>query len=89
VRLFRAAGERTHLRQLRAHYAQLTARQRQVLSLVLKGRLNKRIAAELGLSENTVKVHRRHIMKIMRAPSLCAPLAESSPSPVLACSLMP
>jgi FixJ family two-component response regulator len=41
-----------------------------VLSLVLKGRLNKQIAAELGLSENSIKVHRRHIMEIMSASSL-------------------
>jgi FixJ family two-component response regulator len=65
-----ARAERTNLSQIREHHAQLTARQRQVLSLVLKGRLNKQIAAELGLSENTIKVHRRHIMKIMVAPSL-------------------
>jgi len=63
-------AERTDLRQMRANHAELTARQRQVLSLVVKGRLNKQIAAELGLSENTIKVHRRHIMTIMRAPSL-------------------
>jgi FixJ family two-component response regulator len=65
-----ARAERTRLGQIRAHHAQLTARQREVLSLVLKGRLNKQIAAELGLSENTIKIHRRHIMKTMSAPSL-------------------
>jgi FixJ family two-component response regulator len=51
-------------------HAQLTARQRQVMSLVVSGRLNKQIGAELGLSEKTVKVHRRRIMKTMDARSL-------------------
>lgn len=65
-----ARAERTKLSLIRSHHAQLTARQREVLSLVLMGRLNKQIAAELGLSENMIKIHRRHIMKIMSAPSL-------------------
>jgi FixJ family two-component response regulator len=60
-----AIVDRTQLSQIREHHAQLTARQRQVLSLVLKGRLKKQIAAELALSENTIKVHRRHIMEIL------------------------
>ena len=65
-----ARAESTQVSQIRAHHAQLTARQREVLSLVLKGRLNKQIAAELGLSASTIKIHRRHIMKTMSAPSL-------------------
>jgi FixJ family two-component response regulator len=40
------------------------------MSLVVRGRLNKQIGAELGLSENTVKVHRRRIMQTMGALSL-------------------
>jgi FixJ family two-component response regulator len=65
-----ARAEHTKLSQIRARHAQLTTRQCQVLSLVLKGRRNKQIAAELGVSENTIKIHRRHIMEVMGAPSL-------------------
>jgi FixJ family two-component response regulator len=51
-------------------YESLTARERQVIALVSTGLKNKRIAAELGISEITVKVHRVHIMRKMRARSL-------------------
>jgi FixJ family two-component response regulator len=51
-------------------YASLTARERQVLALVSAGLRNKGIAAELGISEITAKVHRVHIMRKMRARSL-------------------
>jgi FixJ family two-component response regulator len=51
-------------------YASLTARERQVLALVSAGLRNKEIAAELGISEITAKVHRVHIMRKMRARSL-------------------
>jgi FixJ family two-component response regulator len=47
--------------------AHLTERQRQIITRMLDGRLNKQIAAELELSENTVKAHRRRIMKQMGA----------------------
>jgi FixJ family two-component response regulator len=65
-----ARDEGSKRSQVREHHAQLTARQRQVMSLVVRGRRNKQVAAELGLSENTVKVHRRHIMDTMGALSL-------------------
>jgi len=65
-----ARAERSKRSQVREHHAQLTGRQQQVMSLVVRGGRNKQIAAELGLSENTVKVHRRHIMETMGAPSL-------------------
>jgi FixJ family two-component response regulator len=65
-----ARAERSERSQVDERHAQLTARQRQVMSLVVSGRLNKQIGAELGLSENTVKVHRRRIMKTMGARSL-------------------
>lgn len=55
---------------LRLRFAALTPREREVMSLVIAGRLNKQIAAELGLSEVTVKVHRGQIMRKMRAKSL-------------------
>ena len=55
---------------LRGHFASLTARERQVMLQVASGRPNKQIAAELKLSEVTVKVHRRHVMQKMKAKSL-------------------
>ena len=55
---------------LREHYESLSARERQVIAMVAAGKLNKQIAAELGLSEVTVKVHRASAMRKMRATSL-------------------
>ena len=55
---------------LRDNFASLTARERQVMLKVTSGRPNKQIAAELKLSEVTVKVHRRHVMRKMKAKSL-------------------
>jgi FixJ family two-component response regulator len=48
----------------------LTAREREVLELVVSGRMNKQIAAELGAAEKTIKVHRRRVMRKMEARSL-------------------
>jgi FixJ family two-component response regulator len=55
---------------LQALFATLTAREREVLALVATGLMNKQVAAELGLAEITVKIHRGHIMKKMGARSL-------------------
>jgi FixJ family two-component response regulator len=55
---------------LRASYALLTMREREVMALVTAGLMNKQAAAELGLSEITVKIHRGHVMKKMNAKSL-------------------
>jgi FixJ family two-component response regulator len=62
----RRAGE-TRLAELRGRYDILTARERQVMGLVVAGRLNKQIAGELGVSEMTVKMHRRQVMRKMQA----------------------
>jgi FixJ family two-component response regulator len=62
----RRIGE-TKLAELRARFGTLTARERQVMSLVVAGRLNKQIAGELGVSEMTIKMHRRQVMRKMQA----------------------
>ncbi|HEX3990562.1 MAG TPA: response regulator transcription factor [Acetobacteraceae bacterium] len=58
------------LADLRARFGTLTAREREVMSLVVTGRLNKQIAGDIGVSEMTVKVHRGQVMRKMRAGSL-------------------
>ena len=55
---------------LRAHFETLSPREREVMGLVTAGLMNKQIAAEIGLSEITVKIHRGHTMKKMGAKSL-------------------
>jgi len=56
--------------ELRSRYDSLTPREREVMELVVSGLLNKQIAAELGIHEGTVKVHRGQVMQKMRAASL-------------------
>jgi FixJ family two-component response regulator len=55
---------------LQTHFETLTSRERDILALVSSGLMNKQVAAELGLAEITVKIHRGHIMKKMGAKSL-------------------
>jgi FixJ family two-component response regulator len=60
----------TETRMLRSRYALLTSRERQVMSLVISGLLNKQVGGELGISEITVKAHRGSMMRKMQAESL-------------------
>lgn len=62
--------ERVELAALRERYEALTPRERDVLPLVVSGLLNKQAAAELGISEVTLQVHRRNVMQKMAAASL-------------------
>ncbi len=55
---------------LRARFELLTEREREVMELVATGLMNKEVAAELGVTEITVKVHRGHVMQKMKADSL-------------------
>jgi FixJ family two-component response regulator len=56
--------------ELRSRFASLTSREQEVIALVLGGLMNKQIAAKLGVSEITVKVHRGHMMQKMKARSV-------------------
>ena len=58
------------LSHLHAHFATLSAREREVMALVTTGLMNKQIAAEIGIAEITVKIHRGNIMRKMAAKSL-------------------
>ena len=62
--------EAVRLAELRDRFATLSERERQIMTLVVIGRPNKQIAAELSLSEMTVKVHRGQVMRKMHAESL-------------------
>lgn len=71
--LERSRSEINHqaeIRALRARYALLTHRERQVMALVVSGLLNKQVGGELGISEITVKAHRGQVMQKMKAGSL-------------------
>ena len=59
-----------HIAALRALHATLTAREQQVMALLVEGHVSKQIAADAGISEVTVRVHRGQIMQKMQAKSL-------------------
>ena len=62
--------EQAEFSEIRARLATLTPREREVLEYVVAGKLNKQIAGELGTVEQTVKVHRAHVMQKMRVRSV-------------------
>jgi FixJ family two-component response regulator len=65
-----ARDQQRALSTLQDRYTKLTPRERQVMALVVSGRLNKQIAADLGTSEITVKIHRSRVMRKMQAESV-------------------
>ena len=66
----RAREQRAEVEVLRRRFESLTPREGEVMELMVAGLLNKQIAAELGASETTVKIHRHHVMEKMGASSL-------------------
>ncbi|HEY2634456.1 MAG TPA: LuxR C-terminal-related transcriptional regulator, partial [Steroidobacteraceae bacterium] len=65
-----ARRKRAELAAVRVRYSSLTSREHEVASKITRGSLNKQVAADLGVTEITVKLHRRHIMEKMQASSL-------------------
>jgi len=66
----RARLEQAELRKIERRVRSLSPRERQVLGLLITGMLNKQIAAELGIAEKTIKVHRARVMEKMQAGSM-------------------
>lgn len=65
-----ARAARAGMAALRLRIASLSTREQEVMLRIVQGHLNKQVAAELGITEGTVKVHRRHVMEKMAAASL-------------------
>jgi FixJ family two-component response regulator len=66
----RALAREAEMRAIREDYASLSRREREVMTLVVSGLLNKQVGQELGISEITVKAHRGRVMRKMKADSL-------------------
>jgi FixJ family two-component response regulator len=62
--------EQAEVNDLQERYRALTAREQEVMTLVVSGMLNKQIASDIGASEATVKIHRGHVMHKMQAASV-------------------
>jgi FixJ family two-component response regulator len=62
--------QRSELAEARGRYESLTPREREVMAFLVKGMLNKQVAAELAMTEPTVKFHRAHVMQKMKADSM-------------------
>jgi FixJ family two-component response regulator len=65
-----ALASRIELGSIQSRLARLTPREREVLALLLEGRLNKQVACELGIAEKTIKIHRARVMEKMEVHSL-------------------
>jgi FixJ family two-component response regulator len=82
-----ALSRETELKTLRESYAALSRREREVMALVVSGKLNKQVGGALGISEITVKAHRGRVMRKMKAGSfadlvkMAATLRPSAESP--------
>jgi FixJ family two-component response regulator len=61
---------RTHVKRLRDRYDHLTPRERQVLAHLISGQLNKQVGFDLGISEQTTKIHRHRVLEKMQADSI-------------------
>lgn len=87
----RARQHRAELDQLKQHFSLLTRREREVLPLVVAGLLNKQAAAELGISETTLQIHRGQIMRKMAARSLAelVRMAGKLEIPIPSCESVP
>jgi FixJ family two-component response regulator len=72
VRFESASNQRSELDALRGLVTTLTPRERQVFGLIVRGKINKQIAFELGTTERTVKAHRHEVMEKMQVNSLAA-----------------
>jgi FixJ family two-component response regulator len=65
----RRREEKSHL-EIRTRFASLSPRERQIMALVTGGLMNKQVAGKIGITEQTVKIHRGHLMQKMQAKSL-------------------
>jgi FixJ family two-component response regulator len=66
--IVREEGQR--LQEMQSLLGRLTARERQVFDLIVRGKINKQIAFELGATERTIKAHRHQVMEKMKVQSL-------------------